>query len=72
VGLYAFRLETLRRFVALAPSPLEATEGLEQLRLLENDIPVHIALTAHRSLGVDRPEDLPRAVAMIRAEGPGR
>jgi 3-deoxy-manno-octulosonate cytidylyltransferase (CMP-KDO synthetase) len=66
VGMYAFRLETLRRFVALEQSPLERIENLEQLRLLENDIPVHVAATAHHSIGVDRPEDLALAAAIIR------
>jgi 3-deoxy-manno-octulosonate cytidylyltransferase (CMP-KDO synthetase) len=68
VGLYAFRLEALRRFVALAPSRLEQAEGLEQLRLLENDIPVHVSVTAHDSFGVDRPEDIERAAALIRRQ----
>jgi 3-deoxy-manno-octulosonate cytidylyltransferase (CMP-KDO synthetase) len=58
IGLYAFRLAALRRFVALGPSPLEETEKLEQLRLLENGIPIRTVLTPHRSLGVDRPEDI--------------
>ena len=58
IGLYAFRMTTLRRFVALGPGRLEQTEKLEQLRLLENGIPIRTVLTRHRSLGVDRPEDI--------------
>lgn len=58
VGLYAFRMATLRRFVALGPGRLEQTEKLEQLRLLENGIPIRAVQTRHRSLGVDRPEDI--------------
>jgi 3-deoxy-manno-octulosonate cytidylyltransferase (CMP-KDO synthetase) len=58
IGLYAFRLPCLREFVSWPPSPLERTERLEQLRLLEHDIPVHVVLTDHGSLSVDRPEDL--------------
>jgi 3-deoxy-manno-octulosonate cytidylyltransferase (CMP-KDO synthetase) len=42
----------------LDQSRLEVTERLEQLRLLENNIPLHVVLTEHRSIGVDRPEDL--------------
>jgi 3-deoxy-manno-octulosonate cytidylyltransferase (CMP-KDO synthetase) len=42
----------------LDPSSLEVTEGLEQLRLLENNIPIHIVETEHQSIGVDRPEDI--------------
>jgi 3-deoxy-manno-octulosonate cytidylyltransferase (CMP-KDO synthetase) len=58
IGLYAFRMNILRQFVELGPSDLEITEKLEQLRLLENDIPVHVVITQYQSVGVDRPEDL--------------
>lgn len=58
IGLYAFRMTALRRFVDLGPGLLEQTEKLEQLRLLENGIPIRTVLTRHRSLGVDRPEDI--------------
>jgi 3-deoxy-manno-octulosonate cytidylyltransferase (CMP-KDO synthetase) len=58
IGLYAFRMNILRQFVELGPSGLEITEKLEQLRLLENDIPVHVVITKYQSIGVDRPEDL--------------
>jgi 3-deoxy-manno-octulosonate cytidylyltransferase (CMP-KDO synthetase) len=58
IGLYAFRMTVLRRFVSLGPGRLEQIEKLEQLRLLENGIPIRTVLTQHRSLGVDRPEDI--------------
>ncbi len=58
IGLYAFRMKTLIKFVSLGPSSLETAEKLEQLRLLENDIPVHVVVTAHKSIGVDCPEDI--------------
>ena len=58
IGLYAFRMATLRRFVSLGPGRLERTEKLEQLRLLENGIPIRTVVTHHQSLGVDRPEDI--------------
>jgi len=58
IGLYAFQMKLLRQFVELGPSGLEITEKLEQLRLLENEIPVHVVITQHQSIGVDRPEDL--------------
>ena len=60
IGLYAFRMAALRRFVALGPGRLERTEKLEQLRLLENGIPIRTVPTRHRSPGVDRPEDVAR------------
>ncbi|BBD07994.1 3-deoxy-manno-octulosonate cytidylyltransferase [Desulfovibrio ferrophilus] len=58
IGLYAFRMRTLKRFVNLGPSDLERQEKLEQLRLLENDIPIYVVPTAHNTCGVDRPEDI--------------
>lgn len=58
VGLYAFRLEALRAFTQLAPSSLERREKLEQLRLLENGIPIRVVTTTYRTHGVDRPEDI--------------
>lgn len=45
IGLYAIQTSMLRQFVELGPSGLEVTEKLEQLRLLENDIPVHVVIT---------------------------
>lgn len=58
IGLYAFRRPTLRQFTALAPTPLEQVEKLEQLRLLEHSIPIRVRLTQHHCVGVDTPEDL--------------
>ncbi len=58
VGLYAFRLEALRAFTQLPPSSLERREKLEQLRLLENGIPIRVVPTTYRTHGVDRPEDI--------------
>ncbi|MFW6176945.1 MAG: 3-deoxy-manno-octulosonate cytidylyltransferase [Desulfohalobiaceae bacterium] len=68
IGLYAFRLPVLRRFHQLGPSPLEQMEKLEQLRLLEAGIPVHVVLTEHQCYGVDRPEDVPQVEAILRKE----
>jgi len=58
IGIYAFRMHVLEKFVGLGPSRLEVTEKLEQLRLLENNIPVHVVLTDYQSIAVDRPEDI--------------
>ncbi len=58
IGLYAFRKNVLDRFVALSPGRLEQFEKLEQLRLLENNLPIHVVHTESKSLSVDRPEDL--------------
>jgi 3-deoxy-manno-octulosonate cytidylyltransferase (CMP-KDO synthetase) len=65
IGLYAFRMPALKKFVTLDQSPLEITEKLEQLRLLENNLPVHVVLTEYQSMGVDRPEDIAVAEKII-------
>lgn len=67
IGIYAFRMGTLKKFVELGPGYLEETEKLEQLRLLENGIPIHIVKTEYKSIGVDRPEDIPEVEKIIRA-----
>jgi len=68
IGLYAYRREALARFVALKPSPLEKRERLEQLRALEAGMRIDVALVAAAPLGVDTPEELERARAMLAPE----
>lgn len=68
IGLYGLRMRILEKFSALGESPLERLEKLEQLRLLEAGIPIHVALTRHASHGVDRPEDLLTVSALMRGE----
>jgi len=58
IGIYAFRMKTLKQFVALEKGVLEKKEALEQLRLLENNFPIHVVITTHKTHGVDRPEDI--------------
>ena len=58
IGLYAYTAAALQRFTSLAPSPLEQTERLEQLRFLENNIPIHVETTSHDTIGVDTEVDL--------------
>lgn len=69
VGIYAFRREALMRFVTLPRGPLESLESLEQLRFLENGIPIAVGRTSHRTVGVDTPEDLERVRAEIGRAG---
>ncbi len=65
IGLYAFRRAALARFVGLAPSPLERRERLEQLRALEAGMRIDVSIVESVPLGVDTPEDLERARAML-------
>jgi 3-deoxy-manno-octulosonate cytidylyltransferase (CMP-KDO synthetase) len=67
LGIYAYRKATLERFAALAPSPLEKLERLEQLRLLENGIEIYVANAPRDTIGVDTEEDLARAEAVLQA-----
>jgi 3-deoxy-manno-octulosonate cytidylyltransferase (CMP-KDO synthetase) len=65
IGLYAYRRRALARFVALPPSPLERREKLEQLRALEAGMRIDVAIVDTVPLGVDTPEDLEKARAML-------
>ncbi len=58
VGLYGYRTEVLKKLVKLAPSELEMSESLEQLRWVENGYQIFISETQHESIGIDTPEDL--------------
>lgn len=67
LGVYAYRRDALLRFAALPPSPLEQVESLEQLRALENGMRIACVPTEHASVGVDRPEDVAAAEALLAA-----
>jgi 3-deoxy-manno-octulosonate cytidylyltransferase (CMP-KDO synthetase) len=69
VGVYAFRRETLLRFVSLERTDLEKTEGLEQLRALDHGIPIDVAFWPEPFHGVETPEDLERARAFASSAG---
>lgn len=70
IGLYAYRVGALRAFTAMAPSPLEATEKLEQLRFLESGHRIVMAEACEFiPAGVDTAEDLERARKLIAAGG---
>ena len=66
LGFYAYRKPALERFVALPESSLERSERLEQLRFLENGIPIYVGETAYDTVGVDTEEDLRRVEEIIR------
>ncbi|HWZ50443.1 MAG TPA: 3-deoxy-manno-octulosonate cytidylyltransferase [Granulicella sp.] len=66
IGLYAYRRDALNRFAALPPSPLERTERLEQLRLLENGFNLYVSATEFDTIGVDTEDDLLRVEALLR------
>jgi 3-deoxy-manno-octulosonate cytidylyltransferase (CMP-KDO synthetase) len=66
VGLYAYRRDFLQRYVALAPTPLEQAEALEQLRALEHGHRIRVAVVeGWRSVPVDVPEDVAKVEAIL-------
>lgn len=71
IGLYGYRVDILRKFVSLPQGHYEQLEGLEQLRLLENNISIQtVKLNLAAGLaqaGIDSPEDVERAEAMLKA-----
>jgi 3-deoxy-manno-octulosonate cytidylyltransferase (CMP-KDO synthetase) len=68
VGIYGYTAAFLDRFSSLAPGSLEQEESLEQLRALEHGFKIQVAETTYRGFGIDTPEDLERARALL-AEG---
>ncbi len=64
IGLYAFQRTSLLALTKLAESRLEKAERLEQLRWLEHDYRIHVAITDLETQGVDTPEDLERVKAL--------
>jgi 3-deoxy-manno-octulosonate cytidylyltransferase (CMP-KDO synthetase) len=67
IGIYAYRVRSLLQFSAWTPTPLEATEKLEQLRALEHGMRIQlVSLSASPPGGVDTPEDLERIRASLR------
>jgi 3-deoxy-manno-octulosonate cytidylyltransferase (CMP-KDO synthetase) len=67
LGLYVYRRDTLLRLATLAPTPLEQSEGLEQLRALEHGIRLHTVAVPAASPSVDTPEDLARVRHMMES-----
>jgi 3-deoxy-manno-octulosonate cytidylyltransferase (CMP-KDO synthetase) len=65
IGLYAYRRAALERFVSLPPSYLEQREKLEQLRAIEAGMRIDVEIVSSVPLGVDTPEDLERARAIL-------
>jgi 3-deoxy-manno-octulosonate cytidylyltransferase (CMP-KDO synthetase) len=68
MGLYSYTRSALRLFHSLPQSPLELAEKLEQLRFLENGIPILVTETPHDTVGVDTQADLERAAQFLAAE----
>jgi 3-deoxy-manno-octulosonate cytidylyltransferase (CMP-KDO synthetase) len=71
IGIYLYQREFLLKFVNLRPTPLEVSESLEQLRILENGFPVYVVDAKEDSTSVDTADDLAEVEALIsRQSGP--
>ena len=69
IGIYAYTRSALEDWVALAPSPLERLESLEQLRPLEAGLKIGVAVVGAADLGVDTPADAARMEAKLSLLG---
>ena len=66
IGLYAYRAGFLTRYAELEPSPLEAAEKLEQLRVLWHGMRIHVGIAVQiPGPGVDTAADLERVAALL-------
>lgn len=65
VGIYAYRRDFLLQYAAMAPTPLERAESLEQLRALENGYKIKVLESDFKGIGVDTPEDLAAVNALF-------
>jgi len=66
LGFYGYRREALDNFVRWPESSLERSERLEQLRFLENGVPIYIAETPFDTVGVDTEEDVRRVEGILK------
>ena len=68
IGMYAYRRNVLREVTQLPQSPLELAESLEQLRWLQNGYRIKVGETQYETIGIDTPEDLEKANALINSK----
>ncbi|MEO1279753.1 MAG: 3-deoxy-manno-octulosonate cytidylyltransferase [Planctomycetota bacterium] len=67
VGIYAYNVASLKRYVSLPPTPLEECEKLEQLRWLEHGLPIAVAVRRCSHQGIDTPEQYAAFVERFKA-----
>jgi 3-deoxy-manno-octulosonate cytidylyltransferase (CMP-KDO synthetase) len=69
IGPYAYRRDFLLRFASWEPTPLERTESLEMLRILEKGYPIGVVPVERDTLEIDTPEDVTRCEAYLLRRG---
>ncbi|MBH31114.1 MAG: 3-deoxy-manno-octulosonate cytidylyltransferase [Candidatus Marinimicrobia bacterium] len=60
LGIYGFKKEFLLRFAQMEKTENEISLDLEQMRALDQGIPISVAITDLDSIGINRPEDIQR------------
>ena len=65
IGLYAFKKNTIKKITKLSKSELEKIESLEQLRWLENNYKIKLAVTKEDTFSIDTEEDLIKANKIV-------
>lgn len=66
IGMYAYRGDVLKEITKLPQSSLEIAESLEQLRWIENGYKIKIGFTDIETIGIDTPDDLERALKVLK------
>lgn len=70
VGIYAYRREFLAEFSSWPPTPLEQTEQLEQLRILEHGRSIAVTVQSCSGEGIDTPEQYAKFLTRHRLSNP--
>jgi len=68
IGIYVYSREFLLKLARLSQTPLEMSERLEQLRVLEHGYTIKVIETEYESIGIDTLEDLKRVEEIIRRD----
>lgn len=63
IGVYGYNKSFLMEYLRMGESPLEAIEGLEQLRALENGKRLKVVEVEQDTVSVDTPSDLKKIIS---------
>ncbi|MEI6856202.1 3-deoxy-manno-octulosonate cytidylyltransferase [Psychrilyobacter sp.] len=66
IGIYGYRRDFVIKYSQMAPTPLEISESLEQLRVLENGYRIKVLETPYKIVGVDTKEDLEKVRKIVK------
>ena len=69
VGIYGYKRDFVMEYAKMASTPLELSESLEQLRVLENGYKIKVLETPYKIIGVDTQEELERVREYITKNG---